>query len=336
MSSVSKSPDVGPPVAESPVSDLATALSVVVTHYRTPRLLLECLHKLARHAPGASVLVVDTGGDPAELAQAKQAFPGVRFVETVNHSLANAVNTGLKHAQAPFTLQMNADVMLAAGVVEAMLARFEDEAVGMVGPRCRTPTGAWQNQGLFYRPYYDYLAFSKRAAVRVPWLSGCCQLLRRKALEHVGGMNSSLRFYNEDVEWCWRLRRAGYRCELVREAVLHVGGASTPADDRFLVEGLRGGMALSRQYKSKPYRSLHALGVLGFATWQSRKNVEVGKRAAHKTAVYQTATYQTATYQTAVYQDIARMFRAEQFDESPFGPTLNDANPAFLRRETET
>ncbi|CAN5731687.1 hypothetical protein BH24DEI2_BH24DEI2_10090 [soil metagenome] len=306
-------------VVKAPLAASPAALGVVVTHYRTPELLLECLQNLTLHAPSASVLVVDTGGEAAASTQAKQAFPAVRFIEAVNHSLANAVNTGLKQTDASFVLQMNADVMLAAGVVEAMLARFDDEAVGMVGPRCRTPTGAWQNQGLFYRPYYVCLGLSGRPAVQVPWLSGCCQLLRREALDRTGGMNSSLRFYNEDVEWSWRLRRAGYRCELVREAVLHVGGASTPADDRFLLEGLRGGAALSRQYKSKPYRSLHALGVLGFAAWQSRRRTG-GNAPDDKT----------------VYKNVARMFRTEQFNESPFGPTLNDANPAFLREEAET
>lgn len=322
---------VGPPASKPPVTGLPAALSVVVTHYRTPELLLECLQNLALHAPGASVLVVDTGGEADTLTHAKQAFPAVRFLETVNHSLANAVNTGLKQTRTPFVMQMNADVMLAAGVLEAMLARFDDAAVGMVGPRCRTPTGTWQNQGLFYRPYYAYLGLSRRPAVRVPWLSGCCQLLRREVLDRVGGMNSSFRFYNEDVEWAWRLRRAGYRCELVREAVLHIGGASTPVDDRFLIEGLRGGMALSRQYKSKPYRSLHALGVRGYAAWQSRENAEGDNLAARDMAAHN-----LATHETTVYNDVMQMFKAERFDESPFGPTLNDANPVFLREEAET
>ncbi len=285
-------------------------LSVVVTHYRTPELLLECLQKLAMHVPEAAVLVVDTGGRAAELADAKRLFPAVRFTKTVNHSLANAVNTGLKQTTTPFVLQMNADVMLTAGVVEAMLARFATAEVGMVGPRCRNPAGKWQDQGLFYRPYYAALTLSERRAVRVPWLSGCCQLVRREVVDRVGGMNSSLRFYNEDVEWCWRLRRAGYRCELVREAVLHVGGASTPPDDRFLIEGLRGGMVLSRRYRPKLYRALHAYGVHAHAAWQS-------------------GVTEPKTGDRSVHQKVTHMFGAGQFDESPFGATLTEDNPAF-------
>ena len=297
-----------------PPVTLSTALSVVVTHYRTPDLLLECLKKLAMHAPDAAVLVVDTGGEAADLVPARRTFPAVRFTKTVNHSLAHALNTGLKQTTTPFVLQMNADVMLTAGVVEAMLARFTDAEIGMVGPRCRDAAGKWQDQGLFYRPYYAALTLSERRAVWVPWLSGCCQLLRREVLARVGGMNSSLRFYNEDVEWCWRLRRAGYRCELVREAVLHVGGASTPPDERFLLEGLRGGMALSRQYRSNLYRGLHGYGVRAYAAWQSNLS---GPEPVKKTG----------------YEQVGRMFRAEQFDESPFGATLTDDNPAFARSQ---
>lgn len=289
----------------------ADELSIVVTHYRTPELLRDCLAKLAAHAPGVPVLVVDTSGTDG-LTRLKRDFPQVYFVETANHSQAHAVNVGLKRTTTPFVLQMNADVLLLAGTLKMMRKRFRDPAVGMVGPRCRTPAGTWQNQGVFYRPYYAYLTLTERRAVRVPWLSGCCQLLRREAVEQVGGLNSSFRFYNEDVEWCERLRRAGYRCELVSAAVVHVGGASTPADERFLLEGLRGGAALSRRYRPKLYRSLHRLGVRHYAAWRAE------------------GLYAGGVYAEGVYAKVAHMFGTGQFDESPFGPTLNEDNPAFL------
>ncbi len=301
-----------------PAADLSN-LSVVVTHYRTPELLLECLKRLAMHAPGVTTLVVDTGGEADQLVPAKRAFPAVRFTQTVNHSLANAVNTGLKQTATSFVLQMNADVLLLAGTVQAMLKRLQAPEVGMVGPRCYTPAGGWQDQGVLYRPYYAYLTLTEQPAVRVPWLSGCCQLLRREAVEKVGGMNSSLRFYNEDVEWCWRLRRTGYRCELVHAAALHVGGASTPPDDRFVLEGLRGGMVLSQRYKPRLYRSLHRAGVRRYAEWRSRGAADVGA-----------ADVGAADVDPAdMYQQVARMFSAGRFDESPFGDTLTESSPAL-------
>ena len=288
---------------------MSSALSIVVTHYRTPQLLHDCLTRLEVYAPDATVTVVDnSSGD--NFLEVTRAFSRVKVIEAPNHSMADAVNRGLKAAKTPFILQMNADLMLGASTLPSLLEALQHPSVGMVGPRCRTPAGKWQDQGLFYRSYYALLDFTDRASVTVPWLSGCCQMVKREVVERLGGMDSSLRFYNEDIEWCWRVRRGGYRCELIKESVLHVGGASTPPDPRFIVEGLRGGYVLSQRFKSPLYRTLHRYAVQGYIALRARFTSQDAERQA--------------------YRDTATMFAARHFDESPFGETLTTTNPHFL------
>ncbi len=267
----------------------ASQLSLVVIHYRTPDLLQECLTRLTRFAPGAEVLVVDTGpgGESAALVE---RFEGVRFMTTQNHSLAHAVNVGLKSwletGSRPFVAHLNADVMVERETLPALLNAL-GEGVGMVGPRVVTPGGAWQNQGLPYRRHYRRLARTPASSgnvssVAVPWLSGCLQMTRRDVVARVGGMNSTLRFYNEDVEWCWRMRAAGYECRLVGTTVLHVGGASTPASAPFVVEGYRGGYRLSEMYKPPLYRALHRAVVRAEASQKALFAREVWRRDAYR------------------------------------------------------
>lgn len=284
-------------------------VSIVVTHYRTPELLRACLVRLNAHAPDCQVVVVDTSSDGEPLPE---EVSRVHLLKVPNHSMANAVNAGLKMATGELILQMNADVMLNADTLPALVEQIKMPQVGMVGPSCRTPSGDWQNQGLLYHPYYAYLELTGRSSVRVPWLSGCCQLIRRDVLEQVGGLDSSFRFYNEDMEWCWRLREADYHCKLVATEVLHVGGASTPPEDaRFLLEGFRGGMVLSQCYKPRWYRLAHHWTMRLYATLKSKFAEDAATRK--------------------LYTDIARMFAAERFAESPFGETLNEDNPEFGR-----
>lgn len=290
-------------------AELVNDLTVIITHYKTPELLTECLTRLQHFAKAASLIVVDSSPEDDALRVLQRSFPTVRALRVTNHSMANLVNVGLKVAQTPYLLQMNADVMMEADTLAAMLKALEKPAVGMVGPRCRTPTGSWQNQGPGYAINYALLELTKRPSLSVPWLSGCCQMLKREVLERVGGLDSSLRFYNEDIEWCWRIRRAGYSCALVRESVLHIGGASTPEDDKFVLEGFRGGYVLSQRYKPALYRWGHRTGVRLYAGYKLR--------TAKSPSESQT------------YQKLLEMFQTECFEESPFGMTLDKTNPNF-------
>ncbi|NJL34479.1 MAG: glycosyltransferase family 2 protein [Chloroflexaceae bacterium] len=53
-------------------------------------------------------------------------------------------------------------------------------------------------------------------------------LVRRAAIEEVGLLDDGYFLYSEEVDWCWRMRRAGWAIWQVPAAhVLHVGGASS-------------------------------------------------------------------------------------------------------------
>lgn len=264
-------------------------------HYRTPDILRTCLEKLAAAAPGARVVVVNSG-PPEDVAGL-----GVETLQVPNHSFAHTLNCGLKLVTTPYAAHLNADVYVTEETFPKLLEALSQPGVGMVGPRVRTPVGQLQNQGLPYRRHYARLGRT-RASVPVPWLSGCLQLVEMAAVRAVGGMDASLRFYNEDTEWCYRFRQAGFACHLVQTDVLHLGGASTPDDPRFVVEGFRGGYKLSQRYHGYTYQTLHRNVVRVMSAWGSRFAETPAERQA--------------------YTRVQELFRQGNFDESPFGEML--------------
>lgn len=288
-------------------------LTIIVTHFRTPIILNECLERIMRFLPNARVIVVDSGHD-GSLERLNQTQPSLQTLSVNNHSMANTVNAGLKLAKTPYILQMNADVYLEENSVKDMLDVLKRDKVGMVGPICYSKDKKLQNQGLLYYRYYRYLKLSKQKSVRTAWLSGCCNLFKKEALEQVGGLNSSLRFYNEDMEWGWRFNKAAWHCHLVNTALTHLGGSSTPNDPKFLIEGYRGGYKLSQWYKPKFYQLLHK-AIVQLELRQKRK--------------------QTAHSMHDAYGALSEIFDSGNFDQSPFGETLEVSNPAFKQLTQE-
>nr|AWJ66294.1 glycosyl transferase, family 2 [uncultured bacterium] len=283
-------------------------LSIVVLHYKTPDILAHCLYRLRRYVPKAQLIVVDTGGDLASLQERFSAYPEVSWCKTINHSMANGVNQGLKRAERDYVAHMNADLYIEAETFPRLLEVLKEPDVGLVGPLNMTPAGQPQPMGLLYHANYRRLR-SKRD-ISVSWLAGCLQVTRRDLLLEVGGLNSSMRFYNEDIEWCWRIRQAGYRCHLVNTKVLHLGGSATPAKADFLIEGYRGGRVLLMNYR--PRLMLHSQMhiVLLIAAVLRRWGKPLEKEA---------------------FEVIEEMFKRQAFDESPFGATLAENNNDFLR-----
>jgi len=285
---------------------------VVVVHHRTPEILSRCLARLARHAADVPVRVLDTApeSDTAQLVRA--AHPGARFVPTENNSYAAAANEAFVHAAGPLIAVMNADVEVQADTLAAMAAPFRDPDVAAVGPLVRTPDGRLQDQGVPYRWTTASLDGRGPHAVRdVAWLSGCLFAARLGAVRDVGGMDTTLRFGNEDLDWCLRVRTRGWRCRLVGAEVLHLGGSSTPDAGRFLVEGLRGGMIVARRHHG-PLRS-----------------------AAQRTSVWAWAATLARLgppRRRASWAAVERMMRRGALDVSPFGATLADDAPGFPDR----
>lgn len=289
------------------------SLAIIVIHYRTPNILQTCLQRLRLYAPTAKIFVVDTALQEETRAWLQQHHPAMQLISAPNHSMAHAVNVGLKAAlatDADYICHMNADVYIEADTFATLLPHLKDD-VAMVAPRAYSQAGHVQKQGFLYRRFYGALSYLRLESVAASWLSGCMQVVTRKYVVTIGGLDSSLRFYNEDMEWCWRARASGWRCLLVNTPVTHLGGSSTPAQPAFIVEGLRGGYVLSQRYRSRGYQRLHRWAVWLWASMM---------------LLYYTFRQQKQS--AALYQHIATMFYHGTFEQSPFGASLQHTTPA--------
>lgn len=230
----------------------APAVAVAVVSWNTRELLEACLRSLERDAADGlvEVWVVDNGSTDGSVEAVRERFPGVRLIEPGrNLGYGPAVNVVASRTSGPWVAAANADVELAPGAIEALLAAGAgDPGAGAVAPRLVLPDGSVQPSIQPFPSLWLSLLrnlrvhrVSRRVAARlclrgawdpdrpsrVDWATGAFLVVRREAWDEVGGFDESQWMYSEDLDLCWRLHRAGWAVRFVPRAVVrHVRGAA--------------------------------------------------------------------------------------------------------------
>jgi len=226
----------------------APPASVIVLTRDTRELTLHCLASFAPEVDrlGWQIIVVDNASSDGTAEAVRTRFP---FVEIVggerNLGFAGGNNLGLRQAGGDAVLLVNSDVSAAAGTLQALaheLAARPD--LGVISAGLRTAAGDAQPFAFGDDPTLAYLlrrgvrALARRGPlhdwdvdrpVETGWVSGACMGVRRAAIERVGLLDERFALYFEDVDWCLRIRRAGWKVSYdPRFPVTHLGGRSLP------------------------------------------------------------------------------------------------------------
>jgi len=226
--------------------------AVVVVNYEAGELLAACIRSILSDtsADTPEVVVVDNGSSDGS-TDLLRGDSSVTVVDPGrNLGYAGAANLGIARTTADVVAVCNPDVHVSPGTAAAMLRRLADEPdLGAVGPMIREVDGSHypsarsvpsvgdavghgllglvKRDNRFTRRYRELDADPTQAR-DVDWVSGAAIWLRRGAVDAIGGWDDGYFMYVEDVDLCWRLRRAGWRVAYEPEGeVTHVHGAST-------------------------------------------------------------------------------------------------------------
>jgi N-acetylglucosaminyl-diphospho-decaprenol L-rhamnosyltransferase len=230
----------------------AAAVSAVVVNYNAKEHLLACIASL--RAEGIEEIVVaDNSSVDGSEAAVRATDPDVDYHQTgANLGLGTGTNRGAARTQPerPFLLCINPDAQLEPGALKAMVAAFDGRPrLGIVGPRIEDPDGSlypsvrtfpnlidsighaflglvWGDNPFTRR--YRMLDWDHAAAADVDWVSGACFVIRRECWGVIGGFDEGYFMYAEDLDLCWRARRAGWDVAYEPSArAVHAQGVST-------------------------------------------------------------------------------------------------------------
>jgi N-acetylglucosaminyl-diphospho-decaprenol L-rhamnosyltransferase len=237
------------------MSDTARpALSVIIVTHNGRELAVRSLESaMAEPSAGLDVewIVVDSGSTDGTPDAIAARWPDVLVVRLGNVGFAAANNAGFGAARGRYLLALNPDTEIRSGrfaeLVEALDARpsigaasvIQEDVTGGLQPSIRRDpsVGRALSEALLLRALPACRAWQEleldpaayegdRAA---DWLVGAFLLLRRDAVEAVGGFDERFFMYSEEADLCRMIRTAGWEVRhLPVMRILHHGGKPSP------------------------------------------------------------------------------------------------------------
>lgn len=229
-------------------------LSIVIVNWNVKDLLAHCLESIFRTCEGLEieVIVIDNASADGSPQMIRERFPQVCLIANErNAGFTRANNQGIAVAKGRYILLLNPDTEVLDGALSTMVCYMDAHPnVGALGPRLlhsdgrvqssrrRFPTlttaflestilQQWFPRNRILRRYYC-LDHSDEEEQEVDWVVGACLMMRREALDKVGLLDEHFFMYSEEMDWCYRVVKRGWRVVYLPSAqVVHHEGRSS-------------------------------------------------------------------------------------------------------------
>jgi len=226
-------------------------VSVCITTYQARDYLRECLRSLRSTTQVPfEVIIVDNGSQDGTVEMLQADFPNIKlFTNKTNEGFTKPTNKALRASQGQYLLLLNPDTIILPNAID-LLVRFLDAhpEAGICGPKVLNPDRTMQMQcrrgesrpwavisyflGLskvfpnskFFSQYLMSYK-DKNKTYPVDGVSGSCMLIRKEVIDQIGYLDEQFFAYQEDADFCFRARQAGWLIYYVPDAeVIHYGG----------------------------------------------------------------------------------------------------------------
>jgi len=260
-------------------------LSIVIVNWNTKDLLPQCLKSFdqASDRLKMEVFVVDNGSVDRSVELVREKFPEVIVIQNpMNLGFAKANNQAMKRSKGKYILLLNPDTQVKHVAIERLLS-FMDTHLdsGMAGAQLLNSDGSKQNSianfpslatellnksllRWFFPKIFPGKERNISEPIEVDSIIGACMMVRREAMEQVGLLDEDYFLFLEETDWCYRMKKAGWKVYHVPQAeVYHFKGKSAEKDKkRAKVEYYRSRYQFFKKHKENVQRLVLLIGLL--------------------------------------------------------------------------
>jgi GT2 family glycosyltransferase len=275
-------------ISTNRLAPVAGGCAVIIVNHNAGSLLAESV--VSAIASGATeVIVVDNASTDDSVNQLAKipSNPTLKVMQNANNlGFAKGCNIGVAASRAATLLFLNPDCRLEPNALRRLIGVLgQEEETGMVGPLLLNPDGTEQRGGRRripsltsgftaafrlgrltqvlpsrFRDFNQHTRELPTFPVGVEAISGSCMMMKRAAIESVGPWDEEYFLHVEDLDYCMRFARKGWRILFVPDAVaVHVKGASSSGRPIFVEWHKHKGMV---RFLDKFYADRHSLPLM--------------------------------------------------------------------------
>ncbi len=235
-------------------------ISVIIVNWNVRELLRRCLASVIESCKKdagfqTEIIVIDNASSDDSVGTVEQEFPQVRLVRNAcNLGFTSANNQGIRLSSGRYLLLLNPDTEVRDSAISVQGQYLDSNpAVAVVGPQLMNADGSVQSsrrrfptvitafiESTVLQRYLGGLPVIRRYyfedkpdnfVQEVDWLVGACLMVRREAIEQVGSLDEDFFMYFEELDLCYRLKKARWKIVYLPEAqVVHYYGQSSEKD----------------------------------------------------------------------------------------------------------
>jgi len=240
-------------------------LSIIIVNYNTRDLTLQTLNSVYKNQGDNNfeVIVVDNASKDDSVEMIKKHFPQVILIQNnENLGFSKANNIAIKRSIGEYILLLNSDTIVMEDTLEKMIKYMNDNPdVGASGCKVVLPDGSLDKackrsfptpQNALYNALkldrlfpqskvfgeYNLTYLDENEIHDVDCLVGAFMMVRREVIEQVGLLDEDFFMYGEDIDWCYRIKQAGWRIVYYpKTKIIHYkGGSSKKKNTKIIYE----------------------------------------------------------------------------------------------------
>lgn len=252
-------------------------IGVIIANWNRKSDTLRCLESvLASDYPFTEVLVVDNKSTDGSVEAILDIYPHIQLIQNKeNLGFTGGYNTGIRfflNKGIDFVFLLNNDAIIMPDTIQKLVqsAMYNPDA-GFVGPiicSIKDPNLILTAGGLLldgWKPWHRGTGELYRAKLdfksEIDFLSGCALLVSKIAIETVGLLDEDYYAYHEEIDWCYRGKKAGFQLIFVPEAIaLHPDNSQRDQSSAFVTYYItRNSLLFLKKHKKGSFILLSAL-----------------------------------------------------------------------------
>jgi GT2 family glycosyltransferase len=223
--------------------------AIVILNWNGQRFLEKFLPQVVLHSSEvADVIIADNASTDNSLQWLAAHYPNVRVLRNIkNYGFAQGYNEALKKVPHDYYILLNSDIEVTANWIQPLFEMMESDRLIAA---CQPVIRSWHQKNHFeyagaaggFIDHFGYPFCRGRIFQEIEedcgqyndpaeifWATGACIMVRASLYQRFGGFDDDFFAHMEEIDFCWRMKNAGYKIMFCPGSVVyHVGGGTLP------------------------------------------------------------------------------------------------------------